>query len=97
MKSKRSSTVEPVIGTLTQYLGMQKVNVRGLAQANKVMHMAATAYNLKKLLKWEQNRRKTGVMSQKLLDCIKMMLGELNRWLEPSANSKVKLVLVKKK
>ena len=54
-KAKRQSTVEPVFGTLTQYLGMRKVNVRGLAGANKVMLMAATAYNIKKLLKFKTN------------------------------------------
>jgi transposase len=47
----RSSTVEPVIGTLVNYLGMKKVNTKGLAQANKCMLISATAYNIKKLLK----------------------------------------------
>jgi len=50
MKTLRSSTVEPVFGTLTQFLGMRKVNTIGINQANKVMHMAAIAYNIKKLL-----------------------------------------------
>lgn len=54
MKYKRMSTVEPVFGVLTQYLGMRKVNVRGLGGANKCMHLAATAYNLKKLLKYSK-------------------------------------------
>ena len=48
MKAKRQSTVEPVFGTLTQFMGMRKVNTKGLKQANKVMLMAGTAYNLKK-------------------------------------------------
>lgn len=47
LKHKRSSTVEPVFGTLTQFLGMRKINTKRLSNANKVMHMAATAYNLK--------------------------------------------------
>ena len=34
---------------------MREVNVRGLAGANKVMLMAATAYNIKKLLKFKTN------------------------------------------
>jgi transposase len=59
-KAKRQSTVEPVFGILTQYLGMRKVNVRGLAGANKCMHMAATAYNLKKLLKYTTKKVKNG-------------------------------------
>ena len=59
-KAKRQSTVEPVFGILTQYLGMGKINVRGLAGANKCMHMAATAYNLKKLLKYTTKKAKSG-------------------------------------
>ena len=52
---KRQSTVEPVIGTLVNYLGMKRVNTKGLTQANKCMTMAAVAYNLKKLLKHRIN------------------------------------------
>ena len=59
MKGKRQSTVEPVFGTLTQFLGMRKVNTRGINKANKVMLMAAMAYNLKKYLKFTKNRVET--------------------------------------
>ena len=52
MKTLRSSTAEPVFGTLTQFMGMRKINTIGIKQANKVMQMAAMAYNLKKLLKF---------------------------------------------
>ncbi|NMH86910.1 transposase [Flavivirga sp. Y03] len=52
MKSKRQSTVEPVFGTLTQFMGLRKINTIGIAQANKVMHLSAMAYNLKKYLKF---------------------------------------------
>ena len=52
MKAKRQSTVEPVIGTLTQFRGLRKINTIGIKQANKVMHMSAIAYNLKKYLKF---------------------------------------------
>jgi hypothetical protein len=48
MKKLRSSTVEPVPGTLINYLNMRRVNTRGLKQANKCMLMSAVAYNLKK-------------------------------------------------
>jgi len=44
MKKKRQSTVEPVFGTLTQFMGLRKVNTRGIRQANKIMLMAAVAY-----------------------------------------------------
>lgn len=54
LKYKRQSRVEPVFGTLTQFLGLRKINTKGIQQANKVMHMAAIAYNLKKYLKFEQ-------------------------------------------
>ena len=47
----RQGTVEPVIGTLVNYLGMKRVNTKGVVQANKCLTMAAVAYNLKKLLK----------------------------------------------
>jgi len=52
MKGKRQSTVEPVFGTLTQFMGLRKINTIGIQQANKVMHMSAIAYNLKKYLKF---------------------------------------------
>jgi transposase len=51
-KSQRMATVEPVFGTLINFLGMRKVNTRGQSGANKCMLMAATAFNLKKLLKY---------------------------------------------
>ena len=60
MKGKRQSTVEPVFGTLTQFMGLRKINTIGLKQANKVMHLSAIAYNLKKYLKFEQKRVKSG-------------------------------------
>ena len=52
MKAKRQSTVEPVFGTLKEYMGLRKINTIGIQQANKVMHMSAIAYNLKKYLKF---------------------------------------------
>ena len=59
MKAKRQSTVEPVFGTLTQFMGMRKINTRGITNANKVMLMAAMAYNLKKYLKFTKNKVET--------------------------------------
>lgn len=60
MKAKRQSTVEPVFGTLTQFMGLRKVNTIGLRQADKCMHMSAIAYNLKKYLKFITNKAKSG-------------------------------------
>jgi transposase len=61
MKGKRQSTVEPVFGTLTQFMGLRKINTIGIAQANKVMHLSAIAYNLKKYLKFDQKLVESGV------------------------------------
>lgn len=47
----RMHTVEPVFGTLQQHYGLRWINTRGLDLANKVMLMAASAVNLKKLVK----------------------------------------------
>ena len=52
MKRKRSSTVEPVRGTLINFTGMKRLNARGLKAANKMLLLAATVYNLKKWLKF---------------------------------------------
>jgi len=51
LKKLRQSTVEPVIGTLVNFLGIKRVNTKGLSQANKCLTMASIAYNLKKMLK----------------------------------------------
>jgi len=52
----RSKTVEPVLGTLINFLNMRRVNTRGMAQANKHVLMAALTYNLKKLLKFSRSK-----------------------------------------
>ncbi len=61
MKKLRSSTVEPVLGTLVNYLGVRRINTRGIEQANKCMLMAAIAYNLKKLLKFTARKVETNI------------------------------------
>ncbi len=65
MKGKRQSTVEPAWGTLTQFMGLRKIYTVGLAQANKVVHLAACAYNLKKLLKYNTNKIESHISTQK--------------------------------
>lgn len=52
MKRKRSSTVEPVWGTLINFTGIKRLNARGLKAANKMLLLAATVYNLKKWLRF---------------------------------------------
>ncbi|WP_434035497.1 IS1182 family transposase [Formosa sp. 4Alg 33] len=59
MKGKRQSTVEPVFGTLTQFMGLNKVNTIGVKQANKCMQLSAIAYNLKKYMKFIEKRTKS--------------------------------------
>lgn len=49
---KRSSTVEPVLGTLINFTNMKRINTRGIVQANKHIMMAALTYNLKKYLRF---------------------------------------------
>lgn len=51
MRRLRSSTVEPVLGTLVNFMAMSKVYTKGISLANKCMIMAAMAYNLKKLIR----------------------------------------------
>ena len=50
----RSRTVEPVLGTLINFMGIRRVNARGIKQANKIMLMAAIAYNLQKYLRFQR-------------------------------------------
>jgi hypothetical protein len=63
MKGLRQATVEPVLGTLINFMALRKINTRGIKQAFKVMLLAATAYNLKKLLHFIPKRRQTAVMA----------------------------------
>jgi transposase len=60
-KRKRQSTVEPVIGVLTQFMAMRKVYTKGINNANKQFIMAAIAYNLKKYLKFEKKMTQTAI------------------------------------
>src|SRR5678810_526682 len=72
IRKLRSRTVEPVLGTLVNYLAMRRVNTRGIGQANKCKLMVPIAIgracNLKKLLNWKQQKRKTAVIAIKKAD-----------------------------
>lgn len=59
MKGTRQSTVEPVFGTLNEFIRLRKVNTIRIRQANKCMHLAAIAYNLKKYLKSTTKKAKS--------------------------------------
>ena len=60
-------------------MGLRKVNTIGLSQANKVMHLSAIAYNLKKYLKFDQKRVKSGAVNKIVAVFIKMILLDLKR------------------
>jgi transposase len=55
-KKLRQSKVEPVLGTLLNFLGMRRLNARGKSAAHKVMLLAAVTYNIKKLLRYDRKR-----------------------------------------
>lgn len=63
MKKLRQATVEPVLGTLINFMGIRRIWTRGLGNANKFMIGAAVAYNLKKWLNYTEQKRKTAVIS----------------------------------
>lgn len=77
MKKLRQSTVEPVLGTLINFLGMKRINTRGIKLANKCMLMAAVAYNLKKMLKFRTKRPMSAVLE---------LTRGLNQWLNSFSN-----------
>ena len=67
MMKLRQSTVEPVLGTLINFLGMKRANTIGIDQAGKGMLMAALAYNLKKLLKFCVRKVQTAIKTMQKL------------------------------
>ncbi|HEX8314984.1 MAG TPA: IS1182 family transposase [Flavisolibacter sp.] len=63
MKKLRQATVEPVLGTLINFMGIRRIWTRGLKSANKFMLGAAIAYNLKKWLNYTEATKKTAVIA----------------------------------
>ena len=68
MSHLRSSTVEPVLGTLLNFMGMKKIYARGIEQAEKHVLMAALCYNLKKMLKFHSRKAQTQVSYAQITD-----------------------------
>jgi transposase len=66
MSRLRSSTVEPVLGTLINFLNMKRVSTRGINLANKHILMAALTYNLKKYLKFVTKKTKSKAIAIKV-------------------------------
>ena len=58
---KQKSTIITFFGTLTQFMELRKINTLGIKQGNKVMHVSAMAYNLKKYLKFIKKTIKSKV------------------------------------
>jgi hypothetical protein len=77
MKKVRQSTVEPVLGTLINFLGLKRVNTRGIEQANKHVLMACIAYNLKKYMNYITRNRHTAIMTitDSVMYCHKCFIG----------------------
>lgn len=70
LKKQRSSTVEPVLGTLINFTGMRRVWTRGIKNANKFMIGAAIAYNLKKWMKYKVKKVNIQVQMLPILEII---------------------------
>jgi len=87
MKKKRQSTVEPVFGSLTSFYGLRKINTIGIEQANKVMLLAATAYNLKKILKFETKKLRN--VSKQANDLISTIIRLIWAYLSRYKSSKI--------
>jgi hypothetical protein len=67
MKKLRQATVEPVLGTLINFMGIRRIWTRGLQNANKFMLGAAVAYNIKNWLAYTEQKRKTAIVSLKTI------------------------------
>jgi hypothetical protein len=85
MRRLRQATVEPVLGTLLNYMGMRKINTRGIGLAHKGMLVAAAAYNLQKLLRFTPKRSQVAVMALpgpelRALLWLLFVLGERAAW-----------------
>ncbi len=96
-KTLRQSTVEPVFGTLINFMGMRKINTRGIESANKVMLMAAMAYNLRKILKQQRRNPHLGVSSciSKLKQVYLTISSYFQRlFSQEKSDSKLQLILI---
>ena len=90
MKGLRQSVVEPVFGILTQFMGMRKLYTKGIHNANKQMLMAATAYNLKKLLKFAKTPPQSVANSAQAGNLLALLKTALQRlFLPPEDRSEV--------
>jgi hypothetical protein len=82
-------------------MDMRKINTRGIESANKVMLMAAIAYNLKKLLKYQTNNKLREIVAsinnscQALFICTLISLQfVINKLLNPGSEIHVRPVFI---
>jgi hypothetical protein len=65
-------------------MGLRKINTIGLGQANKVMHLSAMAYNLKKYLKFISKTVESDARAMcRLFSALKAMFRHETRVLVP--------------
>ena len=92
----RSKTVEPVLGTLINFLNMKKINSRGIKQANKHILMAALTYNLKKYMKFCTKKPKIAVQifekPKQVVAFFETLLYGLKYWILSSQNFQFSVV-----
>lgn len=84
MKTLRSATVEPVLGTLLDFVGMRKVYTKGIHLANKHVLMAATAYNIKKLLRYNVEKTLAAtakITANEFIQSYRLLLSHLKSFL----------------
>jgi len=75
----RSSTVEPVWGTLLNFRRLKKVYTKGNNLAGKQVLMAAATYNLMKFMNFKTLKTAANVMKNTAADLKKTLVNVLNR------------------
>ena len=70
MSKLRKSTVEPVLGTLLNFMSIKRVNTKGIQQAEKHVLMSSSCYNLKKMLNF--NRKNVEIIRIALENPVKI-------------------------
>jgi hypothetical protein len=82
MKKLRSSTVEPVLGTLLFFRDMRKVYSKGIVSASKHVLPVASACNLKKYMSWKGLKKAMSAISAALRSIAGMKTGSFGQLLQ---------------
>jgi transposase len=97
MKTLRSATVEPVLATLLCFGGMRKVYTKGIDLSNKHVLMAATAYNIKKLLRFKEENSIAAIAkitAKELINVFLQLYGQLLQLLKPFLSTKSRISIL---